>query len=424
MPQDDTNRLNILNRLSEELADRLRNVGGTEIVRLYGEPQEEITVTIDEAQRSALRLNNAEIASLISAADSKNVAGALRSFTRNVLIEVEGELKTLNRIASIPVGETGSGGVLYLGDIADIQKTIQDPPAEVAFQGMDNRSIFVAARMTDDLRVDIWTERANTILSDFKAEFGASAEIETVFEQNEYTNQRLGTLSMNLVLGILVVMLVVLVSMGWKPSLIVGLALPLSMAGAVFSLSFFGEQIHQMSIFGMIIAIGLLIDNAIVMTDEVRKNIHERRLEPVAALARAVRHLKIPLFSSTVTTIIGFMPVFLLPGNVGDFVGPIAISVVMALIFSFFISLTVIATLATIFTNTITGTARTWWRNGIENKTLSRWYRNFLRRALLKPKPAILIALILPMAGIITATQLPNVFFPALIAIILKCKSG
>ncbi len=411
--QDQTDQLGILNRLAEELADRLRNVTGTEIVRLYGEPQEEITVEVAEDQLSALGLNNAQLAQLIASADSKNAAGALRAEGRSVFIEVEGELETLNRIASIPVGQTQTGGILYLGDIANITKSIQDPPIEIAFTDADNRSIFVAARMTDKLRVDHWTVSANAVLTQFEEEFGPSADIQTIFEQNAYTNQRLGELSFNLAMGVMVVMLVVLVSMGWKPSLIVGLALPLAMAGAVFSLSFFGEEIHQMSIFGMIIAIGLLIDNAIVMTDEVRKNIRKRQMTPVMALSKAVAHLKIPLFASTLTTILGFMPVFLLPGNIGDFVSPIAISVVMALVFSFFLSLTVIATLAAIFTKKKASGPQSWWRSGVHNKVLDGRYRHLLRGALLKPRRAVAIALILPVIGFGLASQLPNVFFPS-----------
>jgi len=411
--QDAGGQLGILKRLATELADRIRNVGGTEIVSLYGDPQEEITVTVAEDDLSALGLNNAELALLIAAADSKNAAGAMQSNSKNILIEVEGELQTLSRIGDIPVGETDNGGVLSLGDLATIEKSIQTPPSEIAFTKSDNRSILLAARMTDNVRVDQWTDGAQQVITDFKNEFGASVAIDTVFEQSRYTDERLGGLSMNLLMGVLVIMLVVMISMGWKPSLIVGLALPLAMAGAVFSLSFFGEQIHQMTIFGMIIAIGLLIDNAIVMTDEVRKNIRERGLPPVQALSKAVGHLRVPLFASTFTTILAFMPIFLLPGNIGDFISPIAISVVMALIFSFVLSLTIIATLAATFTRSDTGVKKQWWRSGVHSPFIAGRYRTILGFALRKPILAVMFALILPVAGFQLSSTLPTVFFPS-----------
>ena len=424
LPSDATEQLTILNRLSAELADRLRSLPGTEIVRRYGDPQEEILVTLDMPQLNAMGLTAGDIAQRIQAADSKQAAGALHSSNRSLLIEVDGALESLRRISDIPVYEDAEGASLHLRDIARIEKTSRDPASEIAFTEADQRSIFVAARMTDNLRVDVWNQSATEVVHMFKEEFGASADIHTLFVQNDYTEERLSNLGGNLLAGMLVVMLVVLVSMGWRPSLVVGLALPLSMAGAIFSLSFFGEEIHQMTMFGMIIAIGLLIDNAIVVTDEVRKNIRERGLSSMAGLSKAVKHLKVPLFASTLTTIIGFMPVFLLPGNIGDFIGPIAISVVMALVFSFVISITLIAALAAIWTGPPQASQSAeaqipesrqsrWWQAGLKLPRLSSGYRRTLSWGLRHPWMAIGLSLILPILGLALASQLPNVFFPS-----------
>ena len=137
-------------------------------------------------------------------------------------------------------------------------------------------------------------------------------EVDLIFEQNRYTRERLAELTGNLVLGSVVVMLVILFFMGIKSSWIVGLSLPMSAFFAVFTLAFFDEQIHQMSIFGIIIAIGLLIDNAIVMTDEIRQNLLKPEATRVGAFVKSIQHLFAPLFASTLTTILGFMPIFLL----------------------------------------------------------------------------------------------------------------
>lgn len=171
--------------------------------------------------------------------------------------------------------------------------------------------------------------------------------------------------------------------MGWRAALVVGAALPLSAGATLFGLDVAGQQLHQMSIFGMIIAIGLLIDNAIVMTDEVRHRL-AAGLTPDAAAEAAVRHLFAPLAASTFTTILGFMPIFLLPGNVGDFVGPIAIAVIFALIASFTIALTMIPALAARFVRpAIDGGP--WWRDGGSSPGLSRLYRLALTGAVRRP---------------------------------------
>ena len=408
----DSNRLKVVTRLAEALGDRLRNIAGTDIVRIYGAPDEEIQVRVDAGELAALDLSTAHIAELIAQADSKTAAGALRTTDRDVFMEVRGELDSLARIARIPVGATQDDSLLFLGDIAEIRKTQISPPLDIA-RANGAQSIFLAVRMTDAVRVDQWTQQADKVLADFKAELGGSLNIDTVFAQNHYTEQRLAQLAGNLVAGVCVVMLVVLLFMGWKSSLIVGMALPLSLAGALFALGVLDQQLHQMTIFGMIIAIGLLIDNAIVMTDEVRKNIHERGLARRDALLKAVRHLRVPLIASTVTTILGFMPVFLLQGNIGDFVGPIAIAVVLALAFSLLISLTVIASLAAIFSQPNQTARIAWWNNGMSSHRLAALYRRGLNAALRWPLPGIGLALILPVAGFVLAGSLSKQFFPS-----------
>ena len=107
-----------------------------------------------------------------------------------------------------------------------------------------------------------------------------------------------------------------------------------------------GGALHQMSIFGMIIALGLLIDNAIVVTDEVEPAAEGRAARRVGD---AVRHLFLPLLASTLTTCLAFAPIVLLPGSVGDFVGSIGGSVILALSFSFFVAMTITAALAGLF---------------------------------------------------------------------------
>jgi multidrug efflux pump subunit AcrB len=270
----------------------------------------------------------------------------------------------------------------------------------------------VAVRVEADTRVDRWAQQARARVAEFETEVDPAIAVELAFDQSRYTEQRLANLGGNLLAGAAVVMLVVLVGMGWRSALIVGAALPLSAAFALFGIAVAGQQIHQMSIFGMIIAVGLLIDNAIVMTDEVRKRLRSG-LVPADAVAAAVGHLFSPLLASTLTTILGFMPVFLLPGNVGDFVGPIAISVVLALIGSFLISMTVIPALAALFARPRRGAAGGWWRDGIAPRRAGSWARATLLAGLRHPWRSLGLALGLSAAGFVSASTLGTQFFPA-----------
>ncbi|WJG09991.1 efflux RND transporter permease subunit [Aliiglaciecola sp. LCG003] len=406
--------MSILTRMSEEVADRLRNVSGTELVRTYGELTQEISVEVDPHKLSSVGLNVAQVSQIIASADPKLPAGVVRSDTQNIRIQIAEELASLDVIRNIPLNVSANGQFIHLQDVATVSRGWQQPLTEIALVDGE-QMVFVAARMQPTVRVDKWTENAKQALAEFNQLYQGSVAADIVFEQNTYTESRLLDLTQNLLMGSLVVMAVVFLFMGFRSAWIVGISLPLSAAFTIFSLSFFDEQIHQMSIFGIIIAIGLLIDNAIVITDEIRANLLNSANSRMDALVKSVRHLFNPLLASTLTTILGFMPIFLLPGNIGDFIGSIAISVVMALIGSLFISMTVIAALAARYLPrpSALDQKQKWYQGGIQFPILTQWYKAAIAKGIQRPLLILLITVSLPIAGFVLAGQLGNVFFPS-----------
>lgn len=409
--QSDLEGLGIVTRLAEELADRLRNVSGTELVRNYGELDEEIQVIIDPQELINSGFTVAQAAQAIANNDPKSPAGLMRSELHNTRIQVAQELSTLDAVKQTPIN-SGTSSYLRIGDIAQVSRGWQEPVSDIGLLNGE-RVVFVAARMQTTVRVDKWMENALAVVSDFEQEFRGTVTTQVVFDQSQYTEQRLSDLSQNLILGSLVVMAVVLLFMGYRAAWIVGLSLPLSAAFAIFSLAFYGQQIHQMSIFGIIVAIGLLIDNAIVITDEIRANLQEPSRTRLQALIKSLRHLFVPLLASTLTTILGFMPIFLLPGNIGDFVSPIAISVVMALIGSLFISLTVIAALAARFLPRRVENQSHWVKSGIQFPAITLLFKKHLASAVAKPAKLIWLPIVVAILGFGLSSQLGNVFFPS-----------
>ena len=407
----DSTSLSVSGRLASELVDRVRNVPGTELVRLYGHPIEEVTVALDPQALAAAGLSIAQVSERIRSADSKLPAGVLRTDQKNIRVQVAEPLESLDIIANIPL-VAADGSYLRLADVATIEQAWQTPDREFAIVD-GQRTIFMAARMQTTVRVDQWTEAVKNKIADFNLEFKGTAQGNMVFEQNEYTQARLTELTENLLLGSLVVMLVILVFMGAKASWIVGLALPLCAAFAIFSLSFFDQQIHQMSIFGIIIAIGLLIDNAIVITDEIRLNLLNHKLSRLQALEKSVKHLFAPLLASTLTTVLGFMPIFLLNGNIGDFIGAIAISVVMALLGSLAISLTIIAALAARFLPRDSESHHAWYRRGWQMPDVSHQFSRLLGKVIKQPFIVLPVIIVFCLSGFVLSQQLPSVFFPS-----------
>ncbi|MGL1931538.1 MAG: efflux RND transporter permease subunit [Desulfotalea sp.] len=404
--------LALIKRHAETLADRLRNIPGTELVRMYGEPEEQILVEINPVQMIDLGLTIDVIAESLRNADVKVPAGALNGNRSDFLVEVTGELDSVARIGRVPVATGPFGTIVTLGDLAVIRRTVAEPSGEIA-RSSQKRCIFVAARVREDKRVDQWSSLASATVEEFSASIDQTINVHNIFVQDKYISARLIELGSNLLLGGGIIFLVILFFMGWRASLIVGSALPLSASLTLFIIAMLGGKLHQMSIFGMIISLGLLIDNAIVITEEVRKNLYSGH-SGRAAVTRALSHLFLPLLASTLTTILAFAPILLLPGDIGDFIGSIGGSVIIALVSSFFIAMIIIASLTGLFGAPSNFDRRLpcWLQNGIQAGGLSRFFRKFLSAAFGRPVLTLLVAVLIPIAGFGAATILEVQFFP------------
>ena len=401
----------ILRRLAEDLEDRFRALPGTKHTLLAGDPKEEIRVEVRASQLASLGLTSTDVSRAIARTDAKVAAGQLRHSDNDLLIEVEGKLDALQRVRRTPIRTGPTGQIIQLGDIATVRKTIAEPPSDLAL--IDGRpGIAVAVRMDASRRIDQWAQQARRVLAEMQQRLPRGIGLQLVFDQSRYVEERLSSLQKNLVIGALLVVIVVGVMMGWKAALLVGAALLLSSLMVLAGMRLLGLPIHQMSVTGLIIALGLLIDNAIITVDEIHDRIR-RGAAPAQAVADSVRHLIVPLLGSTLTTVLAFMPLVIMPGGAGEFVGPIGLSVILALLSSFFVALTIVATLTGLSHRAHElSRASAWWRSGISHPRLTQGYRWTLSVLYQRPLLGVLFAMALPILGFGVGGQLEEQFFP------------
>ena len=401
----------ILRRTAEVLQDQLRNVPGTKLVDLFGARDEEITVAIDPDKLTALGLTTERVSQAIAQADAKVRAGQIRGKKRDLLIEVTGELKSLSRIRSVPILEGEDGRIVRVSDVAQVSRGLREPATSLAIvEGIP--AVVVAARMEDDLQVDTWSNKINAVYMNFSKDLPAGLELRPWFDQASYTADRLSRVLLNMAAGITIVVTVLFLTLGARAALIVAMIIPLATLVSIAGLKAVGIPIHQMSVTGLIVALGLLVDAAIVMTDDVRKRLAAGATRLDAADA-AVRRLTIPLLASTITTVLAFLPMVLLPGPAGDFVGSIAIAVIIMLVVSFGLAITVTPAMAgMLLKNTSKNQQRSKTSRVPTLGVIGHLFAPVLRSALRRPALAILGALILPVVGFGAFTTLKPQFFP------------
>lgn len=402
---------NLLTRLAEDFEDRLRGLAGTKETELRGVDTEEVLVEVDPARLAALGLSIESLAQLLDGGDSKVSAGRLHAQGAELGLEVAGEFDSLDRIRDVVLASGDTGQVVYLSDVATVSKTVASPARARAW--IDGRpGVAIGAIIESSERIDRWATAARAEVDAFRAELSGDVALEVVFDQSDYTADRLSNLLANLGLGAALVVVALLVLMGWRSAILVGLALPLASLMVLFGMRLLGLPIHQMSVTGLIIALGLLIDNAIVMVDEVRHSLDEG-LDSIAAIERSVRRLLVPLFGSTFTTVLAFMPIVLMPGPAGEFVGAIGLTVSLALFSSLFLSMTVLPTLAARLSRPIAeGDRAPWWRRGLHTPGLASIYDRALGLFLRRPLLGLATSLVLPCSGFAVFGELEEQFFP------------
>ncbi|MCE2747833.1 MAG: efflux RND transporter permease subunit [Rhodobacter sp.] len=390
-------------REAEALADALRRVPGTSLVDLHGLPEEEVLVTLHPDRIAALGLTADAVSDAIRAADAKVQAGRLRGDETDLVLGITGEITSLDRLRAVVLREDAGGRVTLLGDVADITRGPRLPLAEAAlFQSQP--AILVSAQLGEGLQVDRWMTDVRAAVTAQASGLPWGLAVETVFDQSRYTAERLAAVGVNMAQGVVLVVIVLFVTLGWRAALIVAMVIPVVTLASLAPLNALGVPIHQMGVTGLIVALGLLVDAAIVMTDEVGQRLRagHSRLE---AVGKSVRRLTMPLLASTVTTILSFLPLLLLPGPSGDFVGSIATAVIVMLVWSFVVAITITPALSGL-----------WLRQGdgapADPGLTMRVFRALLSLSMANPVRTVALSLVLPVLGFLSLPLLTPQFFP------------
>ncbi len=232
--------MGILSRLAESLRLQLANMSGTERAETWGEIEEEIVVSLDPNKMVARGISAAYITKKIGAADTKISSGRLRAGGNDILVEVDAELDSVERIANIPLAMNKNGSSIRVSDLASVRKAQLDPPRALAFHGKE-RVVFVNAKMQGGLQIEDWSNNANALIEKFHANLPSSIGLEIVYAQSVYTNQRMNSLANNLIFALMIILLVLIWLMGIRSALTVGIALPLSASMVLVGMQVMGH---------------------------------------------------------------------------------------------------------------------------------------------------------------------------------------
>ena len=320
-----------LEAAADRLEDRLLRVPGAARVSRVGDPGRQVTVRLDPTAVRQLGLSPAILARQISASNDTIPAGAVRVDGRTVVVRPRTEQRSVAELGRLPV-VLPSGAAVPLSELATLSEEPLHPAEEVVLHEGE-RAIAVSLVPKKGLDLVAFGERAPEALDDARSDVAPVAL--TVFaDQPEQVQARLTDLGFSLLLGIAIVAGVLFVAMGARLGLVVASVVPLVTFSTVALYAMGGGVLHQLSIAALVIALGLLVDNAIVVAEAVQARLDAGE-PPWDAARGAIGELAIPLATATGTTLASFVPMLLASGATADFTRAIPVVIMGALAISY-----------------------------------------------------------------------------------------
>ncbi len=331
---------------AERVKSKIAEVAGVKRVNIEGEQERRITITIDEQALYSLDISIVDVYNAVRAQNAVIPPGSITTENGKVNLQVPQNLRSVADFKNVIVAVSAkTGAVVRLKDIADV--TFEYEEGALYYTKDGRSSIMVTAIFKDDENVVLIGNEVRKVIDDIRATLPAGIKFDEVLFQPEDVDIAVNEFIINLLVGIVLVILVVLIGMGFRNALVVSLAIPLSIAMTFISMQFFKVDLQRVSIAALIIALGMLVDNAIVISDAIQVKINDG-LSTAQAAYLGTKEQAIPVFSSTITTIAAFTPLVGLPGAAGEFVQSLPFVVIIALSASFLVAMLVTPALASL----------------------------------------------------------------------------
>jgi len=379
---------------AERLEKTFTRVAGVKRATAMAFPDQQVQITADLAVMRELGVGLPVLQNSLLGAAANVPGGFIDAGTKRFSVKTSGDFQSLDEIRRT-VLNVPDGSVVHVEDIANVELVDAEPAYLAMYNG--KRAVFVAVEQRASTNIFSVLDGLKAELEKFKLELSADMQTEIIFDQSVSVEKQVNGFFTNLLQGLVLVGIIVLLSLGFRSAGIILVAIPVSMLIGIAGLDYFGFGLQQMSIVGLVIALGLLVDNAIVVTESIGQKL-KLGLPPLEAAAEGTAQVAWAIASGTVTTILAFLPMLMMQSNTGSFMRSMPVTVVLVLAASFFIAVTLAPLMASrLFKQRragSTGSGRNIFQRQLERFSCDH-YRTTLGAALKRPGWVITVSLIL-----------------------------
>ncbi|NCF50152.1 AcrB/AcrD/AcrF family protein [Gammaproteobacteria bacterium] len=334
-----------LTRIAENLKEKFEGVSGVLEVNLVGKREELMEVIVDPLAMESYGLDQAQIIQFVANNNKLVAAGALQSTEGRFPVKVPGVFESPQDVLDLPIKAVGDR-IVHFKDIAEVRRTYKDAESYARLNGKPALAIEVVQRGGANLIEAI--EQVMAIIEEERRYWPDEIEISASRDKSEEVNELLTELQNSVLAAVLLVFIVIIGILGMRSALLVGVAIPGSFLLGILLIGAFGMTINMMVLFALIMAVGLLVDGAIVVTEMADRRLAEgdsRR----TAYSRAAIRMSSPIIASTCTTLAAFVPLAFWPGMSGEFMKFLPITLIAVLAASLLMALLIVPTLGSLF---------------------------------------------------------------------------
>lgn len=392
--------------LDDNVRPRLERLEGVASAILLGGLEREIDVLIDRQKLKAYNLSLNQVVSIL-AAENLNVSGGhLIQEDREYLVRTFGEFKDLNTVRNTILA-TNKGGAVYIKDIAQVKDTHEDIRN---YARTNNRDCVILAIMKQSGANTVSViDRVHIALKDIRREIPRDIEFYSMMDQGEEIKKVVKRTAGNaLIGGVLAITFILFFLRNWQPSLVIALAIPLSIITSFIGLYVFRYTFNIMTLAGLALGVGMLVDNAVVVIENTYRHLEEGRSREDSAKLGA-SEVGMAITASTLTTMAVFLPMTLASGIAGKLARPLALTVCLSLFASLFVAITLVPMMSSVM---IMGRGKGEKKEGIGFKAVEQRYGRILLWALMNRKKVIAGTLLLFLSSLFCIRYMGTEFMP------------
>jgi multidrug efflux pump subunit AcrB len=321
---------------AEKLKNQLEKLKGVKKVLIHAVPGQEVRVALDMEKMAHMNVSLEQIMRAIQSANANIPGGLINISGKSFGVKTSGSFQNLDELKNTVVGSF-MGQLIYLKHVAEVHFDYEDNYYLARFNG--TRAVFLSVQQKENLNIFKITSDIEEVIERFTGNKNGEIALLTVFDQSETVKSRINGFMINLLQGILLVGILVFLSIGFRWSVIVMMAIPFSVIIGLGIVGMAGFAIEQISIAALVVALGLLVDNSIVMVENVDRYL-SKGYSPREAAIEGVSEIGWPVISATVTTLLAFIPIVLLPDKAGDFIRSLPYTIMATLTISLLLTLT------------------------------------------------------------------------------------